>query len=447
MNSSTNETSEFDHDAFFARLPAQARPTPVDDDTYETPLDLLKRVTKFFVDSGDFNGLVVGESTKLHENAVGLINDGLVQLVTNTDYVNIHIRPWLRGDVERQVEELADVAAGGNSGCLYPTAKAMAALHPELSDAERPFRERLLQAGGGTLDVAYFELTAVEGYLNDPDFEFVLGDSGFRFADAPWLTDDLDYDNLTLLKEAGFAYDRTVDPLGPEPIKRYWAALLCDLAELPPLHQQRIRTYELTNPGPEVIPHPIWWRRMMGHWPEHIGPFTRILTEMNAINELWTLAFGADLFTSTVRPQNWGWLLRPSTREWEGFVLTTCKLLLDGISSAGLAAANAPKRNDNGDSLGSLMRLQELMVRQTAHLELNVPQALAPLHEVRLERQKPAHKTNQNLRDPLILNHQRDLLGRLGSAIGCIRYFVMGHPKVLAAEWQPPDLIDAWLSV
>ena len=154
---------------------------------------------------------------------------------------------------------------------------------------------------------------------------------------------DLDFDDLTLLKDAGYAYDHGVDPKGEEPIKRYWAALMCDLAGLPSQHQQRIKTYELVNPDPAIEPHPIWWGRMMGHWPESIGPFTKVLLEMSAINEVWNLAFGTALFKSTERPPTWGWVLRSTSRDWEGFILTTSTLLIDGLSAKGLDAAGAPQ--------------------------------------------------------------------------------------------------------
>lgn len=44
--------------------------------------------------------------------------------------------------------------------------------------------------GCGTLQPAFFDLAALEGYINDPDFKFEFGDDGFEFSTAP----DSDYD-------------------------------------------------------------------------------------------------------------------------------------------------------------------------------------------------------------------------------------------------------------
>ena len=143
-----------------------------------------------------------------------MIADGLAQLVTGTDYLNTHIRPWVRSDWERQLDEFDQVARGDIGGCLYPTAVGIATRAVPPLAPGKPFLERLMRAESGTLDLAFFEMAAIEGYLNDPAFQFRLGDDGFRFADAPDLTDDLDFDDLTLLKEAGYAYDHSV---GPDP--------------------------------------------------------------------------------------------------------------------------------------------------------------------------------------------------------------------------------------
>lgn len=436
-----------DFEAWLASLPASRGEPPVDDVTHPDPMSLLERIINFYLESRDFNGLAILPSPESHDGARSLIADGLVQLVTGSDYLNTHIRPWVRSDWERQLDELHQVVRGEMGGCLYPTAAGMAARAEPPKAPGKPFLERLLRAESGTLDLAFFEMAAIESYLNDPAFQFRLGDDGFQFADAPDLTDDLDFDDLTLLKEAGYAYDHRVDPKGEEPIKRHWAALMCDLAGLPSQHQQRIRTYELVNPDPGIEPHPIWWGRMMGHWPESIGPFTKVLLEMSAINDVWDLAFGAALFKSTERPPTWGWVLRSTSRDWEGFILTTSTLLVDGLSVKGLDAAGAPKKNGAGDTVGTLNRLGLLLEAKTSPSTTSegIRRLLAPFHEVRKERQAPAHKLNENVHEPLILNRQRDLLMRVTETLIQIREFVSTHPKVREAGWEPDPRLEKWV--
>lgn len=436
-----------DLETWLASLPTAHGEPPVDDVTHVDRDSLMARIIDYYLESGDFNGLAVLPSSESHEGAKALIAHGLVQLVTGTDYLNTHIRPWVRNDWERQLDEFDQVVRGGMGGCLYPTAAGMATRAALPTEPGKPFLERLMRAEAGTLDLAFFEMAAIEGYLNDPAFQFRLGDDGFRFADAPDLTDDLDFDDLTLLKEAGYAYDHSVDPKGKEPIKRYWTALMCDLAGLPSQHQQRIRTYELVNPDPGIEPHPIWWGRMMGHWPESIGPFTKVVLEMSAINEVWNLAFGAALFKSTERPPTWGWVLRSTSRDWEAFILITSTLLVDGLSAKGLDAARAPKKNDAGDVVGTLNRLALLLETKTSPSTSSeaIGRLLAPLREVRKERQAPAHKVNQNVRDPMILNRQRDLLMRLAETLIQLREFVSTHAAVRRAGWKPEPQLERWV--
>lgn len=429
----------FDINTWLDSLP-HVPPTPaVDDATYPDPDALLTDVFDQYLGSREFNGLTVGESAGSHTNAEKLIRDGLIQLVTSTDYLNTHIRPWVKDDVDRQAAELVRVAAGTLTGCLYPTPKAMRAYAPALTHTH-PYRDRMTM-GGGTLELAFFDLSAVEGYVNDPDFTFEFGDDGFRFSTAP----DSDYNETDLLTlEAGYAYDHTVDYRGDEAIRRYWTAFLCDLVDLPARHQTRLSTFE--RDGKNLSPHPDWWQRLIGgRWLDHIGPFTKILCELKAINELWNIAFDADLFATIDRPRAWGWVLRPTTGSWNEFIHLTDKLLSDNVQPKGLDAAGAPKTDAIGNNIGTLGQLQELILASssTATVE-DVRSVLEPLRQVRKERQAPAHKIADTVTDANVVNRQRDLLRDIAYSLDAIRAFVQTHPAVSSAGWEPPKYLGNW---
>ncbi len=283
----------FDLRAWLQSRPPR-EPTPgVDDATYPAAGDLLAKVIDHYLTSREFNGLPVGESPGPTTNAEQLIREGLLQLVTSTDYLNTHIRPWLKNDTERQVNELAEVAHGELQACLYPTPTAMRAHAPELTYAA-PYLDRMT-LDHGTLELAFFDLAALETYVNDPAFSFTFGDDGFRFATAPSVTpndeeaandesaedssvDDEDLGELDdlLVIECGYVYDHGVDYLGDEPIRRHWCAFLHDLVSLPARHQTRLSTFERDGTG--LVAHPEWWdREIGGRWTNSIGPFTKIL--------------------------------------------------------------------------------------------------------------------------------------------------------------------------
>lgn len=457
----------FDLQAWLQSRPPR-EPTPgVDDQTYPTAEDLLAQVVGHYLTSREFNGLPVGESISPTTNAEQLIRDGLVQLVTSTDYLNTHIRPWLKDDWERQIDELAEVARGELQGCMYPTPAAMQAHAPGLTHAA-PYRDRMTM-GHGTLELVFFDLAALENYVKDPVFNFTFGDDGFRFATAPSSdpddapqaetadgeTSDSPLDNAhqvepgygdddLLAIECGYAYDHRVDYRGDEPIRRYWCAFLHDLVNLPARHQTRLSTFE--RDGTDLVAHPEWWdREIGGRWTDTIGPFTKILWELKAINDVWTIAFGAPLFSTVERPRAWGWVLRPTTGAWNEFILLTDKLLSDNLGHKGLDAAGAPDTDKADNRLGSLSRLQELFLKVSSTTTVdNVRFVLQPLRQVRKERQSPAHRIEDTTTDANVVNRQRDLLRDVANSLHGIRVFVETHPKVRSSDWKPPAFIDNW---
>lgn len=425
--------------AWLDDLPKRPPVPAVDDATYQETDHLLSRVIDHYLTSREFNGMPVGESAGTHENAARLIRDGLIQLVTTTDFMNTHVRPWARNDVERQAVELSKVVSGDLMGCMYPTTRAMEEHGPTLTLTE-PYRDRMI-LGHGTLEPVYFDLAAVEGYVNDPSFSFTPGDDSFRFSTNP----ESDYTDADLVAfEGGYAYDHGVDYQGDEPIRRYWTAFLCDLVSLPARHQTRLSTFERDSAG--LFPHPDWWdREIGGRWTDTIGPFTKVMWELKAINELWEIAFESTLFSKVDRPRAWGWVLRPTTGSYNEFIHLTDKLLSENIRHKGLDAAGAPRTDDAGKTLASLTRLQELLLSASSKATLeNIRDVLQPLRDVRKERQNPAHKIEDTVTDANVVNKQRDLLRDVGSTLYAIRSFVQTHPTARASDWTPRQGIDNW---
>lgn len=172
---------------------------------------VLDDVARFYVESGDFNGLPVdsGRWTTARLTAAKLVETGLVQVVSGKDNLIMHIRPW---PSRRTVEEQLACLDGGHQGvehvCLYPTPAAMASRLGPTSWADEPYR-RALALGKGQLETAAFTLDALEHYRNDPRYRFQCGDFEVSFG----ISDDADADErqptrdkITLVR-AGFAYD------------------------------------------------------------------------------------------------------------------------------------------------------------------------------------------------------------------------------------------------
>jgi len=407
--------------------------------TNPAPDGLMKEVLDRYLKSGDFNGLHLHTDVDpaLVEVAKRLVADGKLQvMVSEVDYPNPHIRPWpSRRTIESQIESLDELAGAGYGVVLYPTPLALKGVRVPARLQGHPFGAAMAK-GRGTLELAYFSFDVLEPYRNDPRYHFRYWDFGvdMGIGDEAYLDEtELERDKV-LLSHLGFAYDLSgyVRTDVNTPIVRRVAAFYGDLAKLTPEHQQRWQSYQMADDGLE--PHPAWWMTQMGHWPDGIGPFDHLFLELENLNALWTGGFGESLFKHTDRPQDFGWLLRPSQREWDEFIVQLDKVLSDNIRHDGLDAAGAPRKEKNDQSLGSLSRLAAFM-EANGISEVVVKDLMRPLREIRQARQKPAHALRTNITDKTFVHRQVALLEDLNDALRELARWLSTHPK--NREWKP----------
>jgi hypothetical protein len=178
----------------------------------------------------------------------------------------------------------------------------------------------------------------------------------------------------------------------------------------------------------------------MGHWADGIGPFLRLFAELAALNELFTRAFGQPLLNTDERPDGFGWLLRPTQAEWDDFVRELDKLLSDNIQHKALSAAGVPRKSGAGETVGTLRRLEILLVTKRIDPEA-VKRVLQPLREVREARQAPSHALRRNITDQTFVHRQVDLLGNVNFSVENLRRFLQTHPANIA--WDEPDYLAA----
>lgn len=404
--------------------------------------DVLDAVIAFYIDSGDFNGLPIYPKDVDQSGIdliVSLVQRGLMQVVSDEDYLNMHIRPWQsRRSTDDQVSTLRAVASGIAFGaCLYPRPLAMRDRPEPPRWADEPYRRRMAE-GEGRLELAHFTLDVLENYRNDPRYHFDFADVEVHLGitDEAYLDEsEPDRDKIASMR-VGFSYNKGAAQ--SDVIVRRVCTFLCDLGDLTPEHQRRWQTYEV--PALDLSPHPLWWGMMMGHWPEAVGPFQKILLEMQAINELFQLAYGRDLFRSVERPREWGWVLRPSTAAWQEFILTTDKLLSDNLDHKALTAAGVSRDDDGGRPVGSLRRLESLLVDGLHARRDLVPRVMTPLHDIRRDRQRPAHALDVPQTDQTVAVRQRDLLLAVTESLYILRRLIATEPA--CANWEAHELIE-----
>lgn len=398
---------------------------------------LLKRVIRYYFATGDFNGLYLdANSDDLMQSAIGLTRRGLLQVVSEEDYPNPHIRPWpYRRSISQQVASIEALSAGGYGLCLYPTPQALRSQRVPQRFAGQPYRHAMAK-GRGSLELAYFSFEVLEVYRNDPRFSFDFYDFGAyaSISDDAYLDDSEPEHDKTGMRHIGFAYDlsgySSDDP--DSIVVRRVCAFYGDLADLTLVHQQRWKTYQVEEHN--LKPHPVWWRSQMGHFPDGIGPFERFFAELRALSELNERAFGRPLFRSTERPRDFGWILRPSQREWDDFIRELDKLLSENIRHDTLDVMAVARVNDRGENIGTLNRL-EVLLRSHGIPEDAAKDVMRPFREVRQARQRPAHALRANLTDRTFAHKQIVLLERLNRSLDALRHFWQNHPA--NRDWEP----------
>lgn len=406
----------------------------------KTTNPMLDKIIKFYLNSGDFNGLPLRPDATEADiiEAIKLVKQGLIQVVAQEDYLNPHIRPWqsMRSSDE-QVLSLTSLKDAGEYGvtCLYPTHKGMKGVRLPKRYGDRPY-EKELAKGTGVLEPAYFTPDVLEFYRNDPRYHCRIGDFSIYMS----VNDDVYGDagepekDKVALEHAGFAYDLSkFDKKDPEsPIVRRLAVFVGDLANLSPEHQQRWKTFQVDEPN--VKPHPTWMANQMGHWTDDVGTFQRFFIELKNINSLYQLAFNQDLFAISEKPDEMGWILRASQKEWDEQIVLLDKLLSDNIRHEALNAANAPRKDDDGKDMGTIQRLDKLM-QMTKLNPAIIQETLKPFRDVRSARQKPAHAIRSNLSDKTFVHKQVALMGEINHSLIGLRTWLSSHPK--ANGWKP----------
>ncbi|MTD13926.1 hypothetical protein GIS00_08215 [Nakamurella sp. YIM 132087] len=393
----------------------------------------MKVVSDRYLQSGDFNGLHLHTNvqTSVVDVAKGLVADGKLQvMVAEVDYPNPHIRPWpSRRTIESQLESLDELAKPGYGVVLYPTPLAMRGVRVPARLKGSPFGAAMAK-GRGSLELAYFSFDVLEPYRNDPRYHFRYWDFGvdMSIGDAAYIDEAEPERDKVSLSHVGFAYDLSGYDRGDRmtPIIRRVAAFYGDLAKLTPEHQQRWQSYQVNDT--DLEPHPAWWMTQMGHWADGIGPFDHLFVELENLNSLWTGAFGVSLFNLTDRPQEFGWILRPSQREWDEFIVQLDKILSDNIRHDGLDAAGVPRKDKNDQSLGTLTRLA-VFLEGRGIAPAVAKDILQPLREVRQARQKPAHTLRTNITDRTFVHRQIALLEDLNDVLMELARWMATHPK------------------
>ena len=285
---------------------------------------MLARITARYLESGDFNGLPVrelgGPLEELKAVLAPLVEESRIVLNFGDRHPNPHILAFEPEPHEEQLIKLLD-ADDVTHVCAYPSPDVLAGAIDPAAYQGRPFT-LLLAQGRPQLQPAYFDLTILEEYRNDPRYSYSTTDVGGHIS---YHDEQLRAQDRIVLETFGFAHDRDLN--------RYVGAYLRYLSDLTPEHQQRWETRRLNG---ELFLHPDYVRSSMGEWPERVSIYEAFVEEQHHINEIagrmGRAPFWRTEYQGDGRPRDFGFLLRPTLTEFNGFVHTLDRMCSDNIN-------------------------------------------------------------------------------------------------------------------
>jgi hypothetical protein len=424
--------------------------------------DVLKKITKHYLESRDFNGILITnlgkDFTRIKNILIELVNEGLVVLNFGDRHPNPHILAFDPEPKEEQMEKLkllniekpiyqnlgpVSMQVNSVSCCAYPSKKYLKEIIDQQKYQGKPFK-LLLALGEPQLSYKAFNLKVLENYRNDPRYSYntddVYGSISVKSEEALSDSDD------TFLETFGFAYDQEIK-------SRYVAVYLAYLSKMSPKHQQ---LWNLEMFDSKTFLHPDYARTTDGHWPEKESIFNAFCEEMRIINEMTEKIYGKPIFRQPCdrynKPNKFSFLVRPTKEEYEGFVHLLDKIVSDNINKNFFEGKVEMKSvvDKNGilveQNKGTIQLLQEWL---DITIKFSDPEPMREMirifKRIRKSRSKPAHHVSENHFDDDFFVKQRSLMKDAYKGVRTLRLILSNHP--LSKSVEVPDWLykgDIW---
>lgn len=241
-----------------------------------------------------------------------------------------------------------------------------------------------------------------------------------------------------LLQTFGFAHD--------DDLNRAVAVFLRYLSKLSSEHQ-RIWAAKAVKGNYKL--HPDYYRSsVLGDWGTRISIFEAFTQELAVINEMSALMGKPQLFRKSYdneRPKEFGFLLRPTLAEFNGFVLLLDKMISDNINKEffrqDLSLEEDQEREDGKVVVrqkGTIALLEEWVRKYFRPADqAPIDKMISAFRKVRKLRQKPAHAVKEDMFDQKYFKDQRQLVIESYDAIRTLRLMFANHPNV---RKNPPEI-------
>lgn len=416
--------------------------------------ELIEAIVKYYLKSGDFNGLpayaLVGHAISDLATLKGLLRPLVEQEILSVNFGDVHPNPHIRALPDRAIGiQLTSIdATEDDRVVIYPTAGALEARVNRDEYIGRPFSLKIA-LGAAQLEVASFDLAVIDHYRRDPRYDLWTNDvqATLSITDEAFLDPEFPEKHKVLIQSFGFSYT-------PEH-RRAVAVFLTDLDRLTPEHQQIWAAFEVHG---DYKMHPDFWRAAIaGDWELRASLRDAFVEELRVINAICAAIGWPPLFRNAFDkpPRELAFLIRPTVAEYNEFVLVLDKLLSDNIN-LGFFPPNVPREQEQERADGKIIvkpRGSLAMLDDWLRKSFRTPdpkpldEMLATLREVRRLRQKPAHALNADAYDDKLFEVQRQLFVRTYDALRTLRLILQNHPRARAVVEEMDERVrkgDIW---
>lgn len=417
---------------------------------------ILNAVTRYYLDSPDFNGISAGQLTRVLKidwpevikHVIDLVDSDLIGLIFSGDDLNQNIIRTGFRPTNEQIEMLSIESVP--LACIYPRPKHLLNIVDSSLFESEPYK-LALALGEPQLAFRSFDLSILEIYRNDPRYRYKNDDirGSIVIQDSYYNSPDLESRDKVLLNSFGFSYD--------DEYNRGVAVFLRTLCDLSSEHQQIWKSKELPQ-GYKL--HPDYYRNtVQGGWSDRVPICSAFLKELYIINQMASAMGRPPFFRddfgkhSEERPRRFHFLVRPTLDELNDFILLFDKMLSDNINKKffqnEVSYETEIQRKDGRVQVcnkGTLQILDDWVRKFFKPYDWNAwDVSIASLRKVRKMRQKPAHVINKDQFSQDYFKQQRELIIEAYTAIRTLRLLLENHPKVRIANIVIPNSIKEGL--
>jgi len=391
---------------------------------------ILEEVTRFYLESRDFNGIPVFELTRkfnrtdqqLADDLGSLVKQGHVGIVFGDIHPNPHIRAFPDEPIDGQLAKLRTGLLA--QACVYPVSDRLQTIVDRHKYEGKPYT-MVLALGAPQLDFRAFDLSVLEYYRNDPRYHYKTDDinGSISVSDSYLESEKMAQSDRVVLQTFGFCYDSGLN--------RAVAVFIRYLSDLTPEHQQIWKSKELTG---NFMLHPDYYRNsILGDWGTKVSIFSAFLEELQIINNMADVMARPHLFkedfSKNSAPREFSFLVRPTLKELNSFIHLLDKMISDNISKdffKNEVSTEYEETRPDGRIVihqkGTINILDEWLHRRFRTNDWQpINDMIACFKNIRRKRQRPAHAVDENFFDQEYFHQQRELIIEAYQSIRTLR--------------------------